>query len=74
MSSLRRRDGWFELRLAAEHPDATVATVTGQFDAARRADLLGRPGDDLPVAGRTLRVDLAPWEIATVQLRPDPAG
>jgi mannosylglycerate hydrolase len=74
MSSLRRRDGWFELRLAAEHPDATVATVTGPFDAARRADLLGRPGDDLPVAGRTLRLDLAPWEIATVQLRPDPAG
>ena len=74
LSSLRRRDGWFELRLAAEHPDATVATVTGPFDAARRADLLGRPGDDLPVAGRTLRLELAPWEVATVQLRPDPAA
>jgi mannosylglycerate hydrolase len=70
LSSLRRRDGWFELRLAAEHPTATVATVTGPFDAARRADLLGRPGTDLPVAGHTLRLELAPWEIATVQLRP----
>jgi mannosylglycerate hydrolase len=70
LSSLRRRDGWFELRLAAEHPTATVATVTGPFDAARRADLLGRPGADLPVAGHTLRLELAPWEIATVQLRP----
>jgi mannosylglycerate hydrolase len=44
--------------------------VTGPFDAARRADLLGRPGADLPVAGHTLRLELAPWEIATVQLRP----
>jgi alpha-mannosidase len=64
-------DDWFELRLVAEHPDATVATITGPFTAARRADLLGRPGEDLPLSDqRTLRLPLRPWEIATVQLRP----
>jgi len=44
--------------------------VTGPFGAARRADLLGRPGEDLPLSGRTLRLPLQPWEIATVHLRP----
>jgi len=63
-------DDWFELRLVCEHPAATVATVTGPFGAARRADLLGRPGEDLPLSGRTLRLPLQPWEIATVHLRP----
>jgi len=64
-------DDWFELRLVCEHPAATVATVTGPFTAARRADLLGRPGEPLPLSGRTLRLPLEPWEIATVQLRPE---
>jgi alpha-mannosidase len=62
---------WLELRLVAEHPEPTAATVTGPFGAARRADLLGRPGEDLPVSDRTLRLPLGPWEIATVQLRPE---
>ncbi len=62
---------WYELRLVGEHPAATVATVTGPFTAARRADLLGRPGEDLPLSGeRTLSLPLQPWEIATVHLRP----
>jgi alpha-mannosidase len=71
LSCLRRRDDWFELRLVCEHPEATVATVTGPFGAARRADLLGRPGEPLSVSGHTLRLPLEPWEIATVQLRPE---
>ncbi|HEY2958831.1 MAG TPA: glycoside hydrolase family 38 C-terminal domain-containing protein [Actinomycetota bacterium] len=71
LSSLRRRNLYLELRLVCEHPEATVATVTGPFDAARRADLLGRPGEPLPVSGRTLRLPLQPWEIATVQLHPE---
>jgi alpha-mannosidase len=80
LSCLRRRagpsggppggDDWFELRLVCEQPAATVATVTGPFGAARRADLLGRPGEELPLSGRTLRLPLRPWEIATVHLRP----
>jgi hypothetical protein len=36
--------------------------------AARAADLLGRPGMELPVAGGALRLDLGAWEIRTVQL------
>jgi mannosylglycerate hydrolase len=37
--------------------------------AARDADLLGRPGAELPLADGTLRLDLAAWEIRTVQLQ-----
>jgi alpha-mannosidase len=71
LSALRRRGDWLELRLAAQHPAPAAATVTvgGRLVAAREADLLGRPGDDLPVAGDTLRLNLAAWEIRTVQLQ-----
>ncbi|HEY6706437.1 MAG TPA: alpha-mannosidase [Actinomycetota bacterium] len=71
MSALRRRGDWLELRLAAQHPAPTTATVTvpGGLVAAREADLLGRAGPDLPVAGGALRLDLAAWEIRTVQLK-----
>jgi alpha-mannosidase len=69
LSSLRRRDGWLELRLACQHPSPTTATVRGRLVAAREADLLGRPGADLAVAGGALRLDLRAWEIRTVQLK-----
>ena len=71
LSALRRRGDWLELRLAAQHPAPATATVTvpGGLVAAREADLLGRAGPDLPVAGGALRLDLAAWEIRTVQLK-----
>ena len=70
LSALRRRDGgWLELRLAREHPAPGTATVAGGVVAAREADLLGRPGAALPVAGGALRLDLAAWEVRTVQLQ-----
>ena len=69
LSSLRRRDGWLELRLACQHPVPVTATVRGGLVAAREADLLGRPGPTCrsPTApsGSTLRA----WEIRTVQLQ-----
>jgi mannosylglycerate hydrolase len=71
LSSLRRRGDWLELRLACQHPGPVAATVTGGVVAARAADLLGRPGPDLPVAGGELRLALGAWEIRTVQLRLD---
>jgi hypothetical protein len=47
--------------------------ISGRFFAARRVDLLGRPGEDLPIeAPGLLRLMLAPWEIATFQLRDGP--
>ena len=72
LASLRRRDDWLELRLVCEHPDSVTATVAGGVVAARAADLLGRPGPELPVTGGSLRLDLGAWEIRTVQLRLDP--
>jgi mannosylglycerate hydrolase len=69
LSSLRRRGDWLELRLACQHPFPATATVGGGVVAARAADLLGRPGPDLPVAGGALRLDLRAWEVRTVQLR-----
>ncbi len=70
LSSLRRRGEWLELRLACESPQPTAATVSGAFTQARDADLLGRPGAPLPLDGGSLRLDLGPSEIRTVQLRP----
>jgi alpha-mannosidase len=69
LSSLRRRGDWLELRLACQHPFPVTATVGGGLVAARSADLLGRTGPDLPVAGGRLRLDLRAWEVRTVQLR-----
>jgi len=70
LSALRRRDDWLELRLVAEHPEATEAIIDGAFTAAREVDLLGRPISDLTVAAGTLRLPVRPWEIRTIQLRP----
>ena len=67
MSSLRRRGEWLELRVVALTDSPATATI-GPVTAARRADLRGRPGDDVPVADGTLTLPLRPWEIATVQL------
>jgi alpha-mannosidase len=69
LSSLRRRGDWLELRLACQHPFPATATVDGGVVAARVADLLGRPGPDLPVAGGMLRLALRAWEVRIVQLR-----
>ena len=69
MTALRRRGEWLELRLVAERATATEAVVRGPFDAARDADLLGRPLGSLATDGGILRLTLGPWEIRTVQLR-----
>ena len=74
LSSLRRRGDWLELRLACQHPFPVTATVGGGLVAARSADLLGRPGPDLPVAGGVLRLALRAWEVRTVQLRLGPVS
>jgi alpha-mannosidase len=69
LSSLRRRDGWFELRLVCQHPEARSAVVSGPFREAREADLRGRSAQPLKVAGGELSLELAAWEIRTLQLR-----
>ena len=69
LSALRRRGEWLELRLVAEHPAATEATVRGSFREARGVDLLGREGAGLPIDAGSLRLPLGAWEIATVRLR-----
>jgi alpha-mannosidase len=69
LSSLRRRDGWLELRLVCQHPARHTAVVSGDFREARRVDLRGREGEAVEVAARELSVELGPWEICTLQLR-----
>jgi len=71
LTSVRARDGRIEARVVAETPEATTAVIGAgrAVRGARRADLLGRPGEPLPVdAEGRLRLPLRPWEIATVQL------
>ncbi|MEV4755964.1 hypothetical protein AB0J86_12730 [Micromonospora sp. NPDC049559] len=71
LTSLRDRDGLVELRVVAEHPAPTVATVGAgrPLLGAWRADLLGRRGEELSIVDDAVRLPLRPWEIATVQLR-----
>jgi alpha-mannosidase len=70
LTALRRRGEWLELRVVAETPTATEAVIRGPFDAARDADLLGRPAATLLAEPGVLRLALGPWEIRTVHLRP----
>jgi alpha-mannosidase len=70
LTALRRRGEWLELRVVAETATATEAVIEGPFEAARDADLLGRPLGALATDGGTLRLALGPWEIRTIQLRP----
>ena len=72
MTALRRRGDWLEVRLAAEctAPARAVLSLRGALlREARRCDLFGRPGDPLDVVDGDVRLDLGPWEIATVQVR-----
>ncbi len=72
LTALRRRDDELELRLVAETPSATAATITAArpIVVAREVDLLGRPAEGLDVGrdGR-LRVPLGAWQIRTIRLR-----
>jgi mannosylglycerate hydrolase len=73
LTSLRRSDAdWLELRVVAMTRTPTAATIRGRFDAARRADLLGRPGTGLSTVDGQTVVPLRPWEIATIQLHTVP--
>jgi mannosylglycerate hydrolase len=77
LTALRRRDeGWIELRVVCLSSEARRAVVRGRLTEARAADLLGRPGEIIPLQGDALELDLEPWEIRTVQVRrqePQPA-
>ncbi len=68
-SSLRRRDGWLELRIACESAEPQEALVHGAFLEAREVDLRGEPGVGLSVSGGLLRLPIDAWQIRTVQLR-----
>jgi alpha-mannosidase len=69
LSALRRLDEGLEIRLVAETPLPVMADLelAGGIARARRVDLVGRPGDLLPVEpdGR-IHVPLRAWEVATV--------
>ncbi len=69
MTALYRRGEWLELRLLAQHPEATTARVSGGLAAAREVDLLGRPTGSLEVENWAVTLALRPWEIRTLQLR-----
>jgi alpha-mannosidase len=69
MTALYRRGEWLELRLLAQHPEATTARVAGGLAAAREVDLLGRLTGSLEVENGAVTLALRPWEIRTLQLR-----
>jgi alpha-mannosidase len=61
------------LRLVEWHgrPATTTVTLTAPVREARRANLLEDAGASVPVSGRTIRVELRPWEIATLLVTMD---
>jgi alpha-mannosidase len=69
LSAVRRRADWLEIRILNEAPVASRATLEMPLVEARTVDLLGRPGDALEVSADGLTLDLAPWEVRTVQVR-----
>jgi mannosylglycerate hydrolase len=69
LSSLRRRDGWLELRLVCERAVPSTALVSGGFREAREVDLRGRPLRELALEDEAVRLNLGAWEICSVQLK-----
>ena len=72
LSSLRRRGDWLELRIVNERAERQRALIRMPLEEAREADLLGRPGASSRVDVEGLTIDLDPWEIRTIQVRPSP--
>ena len=70
LSSLRRRDDMLEIRIVAERPTPVRVAIRGAIATAREVDLLGRAGPALAVSEGVVELDLGPWEIRTLQLRP----
>ncbi|SCF17751.1 alpha-mannosidase [Micromonospora viridifaciens] len=69
LTSVRDRAGRVELRVVATRDTSAVIGAGRGLRGACRADLLGHPGEPLPVDGDGLvRLPLRAWEIATVQL------
>jgi hypothetical protein len=50
--------------------DAPTSARIAAASAARRADLLGNPGEELPVVDGWVQLPMRPWEIATILLSP----
>ena len=70
LTALHRRDDWLEIRIVAERPHATTATIAAGISAARNVDFLGRPGDKVEVLpDGSVLVPLDPWEIRTIQIQ-----
>ena len=70
LSSVRRRDdGWLEARLVNLAGDSRMAVMRGGLTDAREASLRGEPGDAMPVTNGSVRLELRPAEIRTVQFR-----
>jgi mannosylglycerate hydrolase len=69
LSAVRKRGDWLEVRVVNEAPVPSKAVLVMPIGEARNADLLGRPGAPLTPSGDRLALDLAPWEIRTVQVR-----
>jgi mannosylglycerate hydrolase len=70
LTSLRRLDAeWLEARIVNLASDQRSATLSGGLLQARDASLRGEPGDGLELVDGSLRLELRPAEIRTVQIR-----
>ncbi len=68
LSAVRRRGSALDVRVVNETPVARSARIGAPATSARVVDLLGRPGEPLPVDADGLAVELDPWAILTVRI------
>jgi alpha-mannosidase len=70
LTSLRRRgEGWLEARIVNLAGAGRTALLRADIIEARGASLRGEPGNPLAVSDGSLRLELRPAEIRTIQLR-----
>lgn len=69
LTALRRRGDGVEVRLVCQQSKPGTAQLRGDVNRASKTDLLGQDLEVLEVANGSVEVALAPWEIATLQLR-----
>jgi alpha-mannosidase len=70
LSAVRRRDDGLEVRVVNEGAERRDARLRLAGASARTIDLLGRPGEALPMDADGVALDLGPWEIRTVLVQP----
>lgn len=70
LSSLRRRGQELEIRIVCERDEPSAAVLSGRIQGVTEVDLLGRPLGGIDVTNGSFSLELHPWEIRTLRIKP----